>query len=158
MEPEVISSYRNLDPLGEALHDSLVEHRLVKFDVPYSDTVHKNSLYSFSNHPDNKNSKPDKYKALKKSTVLITQMFMSLQSRPNPEENIRAFMSHENSREPPSLSENGFLRSGKKSDILECLNAPKGIIQEVNQSTAILIDMAPIIHKNYACPNQMCKI
>ena len=146
MEPEVISSYRNLDPLGEALHDSLVEHRLVKCDVPYSDTVHKNSLYSFSNRPDNKNSKPDKYKALKKSTVLITQMFMSLQSRPNPEENIRAFMSHENSREPPSLSENGFLRSGKKSDILECLNAPKGIIQEVNQSTAILIDMAPIIH------------
>ena len=146
MEPEVISSYRNLDPLGEALHDSLDEHRFVKCDVPYADTVHKNSLYSFSNRPDNKNTQPDKYKALKQSTVLITQMFMSLQSRPNPDENIKCFMSHENSREPPSLSDHGFLRSGTKSAIIDCLKAPKGIIQEVKQATAILLDMAPIIH------------
>ena len=55
-------------------------------------------------------------------------------------------MSHKNSRETPSLSDHGFLRSGTKSDILDYLKSPKGIILEAKQATAILLDMAPVIY------------
>ena len=47
-------------------------------------------------------------------------------SQRNPDENIRDFISHENCREPPSLSDRGMLRFGNKSDILDCLGAHKG--------------------------------
>ena len=131
MEEEVITSYRSLDELGKGMHEVLVIKRLMKCSAPYSDTIHRNSFYTFSNRPDVKSSKPDKYKALKQSTVLVTQMFLSLQSRPNPDENIKDFMSHENCREPPLLSERGMLRFGNKSDILDCLGAHKGLLSEV---------------------------
>ena len=37
---KVITSYRLMDELGKGLHEALVTERLVKFSVPYSDTVH----------------------------------------------------------------------------------------------------------------------
>ena len=73
-------------------------------------------------------------------------MFLSLQSRPNPDENIKDFMSHESCRELPSLFDIGMLRFGSKSDILDCLGAHKGSLSEVKQATVDLIDLRPVIH------------
>lgn len=146
MEPEVILSLRKMKRLGNSLHTAFVENRLRKCVVALSDVIPKNSLYTFNNRPDQKHTKPDPYKALRRSSLLITQMFMSLKSRPNPDENIKEFMSHENARDPPSLADRGLLRTGSKSDILDCLQAPKGTNDKAQESTVILLDMAAILH------------
>ena len=53
---------------------------------------------------------------------LITQLFLSLQPRPNAD--MKEFFHFENQREPPSLAQHGSLRSGAKSNILQCIQAP----------------------------------
>ena len=72
--------------------------------------------------------------------ILITQVFLSLQSRPNAD--MTDFFQFENQREPPSLADRGSLRSGTKSDILQCLNAPKGHATSAKQATVLVLDMA----------------
>ena len=135
-----------MTPLGKALHETFVDNRLRKCIVALSDVIPKKSFYTFNNRPDSNNAKPDPLKALKHNTLLITQMFMSLKSRPNPDDNIKEFMSHENARDPPSLADRGVLRTGMKSDILDCLEAPKVINDEARQSTLVILDMAAIVH------------
>ena len=55
-------------------------------------------------------------------------------------------MSHENAGNLPSLSDRGALRTGTKSDILECIKAPKGTNAKAKESTVMLLDMAAIVH------------
>ena len=91
--------------------------------IPVSDTIKRNNVLTFSNRPD------PKIKGVKESGVqrhnmtLITQ-FLSLQSRPNAD--MMDFFQYENQTEPPSLADRGSLRSGTKSDILQCLDVPTG--------------------------------
>ena len=54
--------------------------------------------------------------------ILVTQLFLSLQSRPGA--NLADFFRFENQREPPSLADRGSLRAGKKPDILQCQLVP----------------------------------
>ncbi|KAL8590645.1 hypothetical protein ACOMHN_011080 [Nucella lapillus] len=56
------------------------------------------------------------------------------------------FFRFENQREPPSLADRGMLRSGTKSDILKCLNAPTGRADVAKEATIVVLDMAAVIH------------
>ena len=56
------------------------------------------------------------------------------------------FFRYENQREPPSLSNQGSLRSGNKSDILEWLKAPTGRSAEAKAATVVVLDMAAVVH------------
>ena len=76
--------------------------------------------------------------------ILITQLFLPLQSRPDP--NIADFFRFENQREPPSLADRGSLRAGKKSDNIQCLGATTGRVAAAQQATVVVLDMAAIIH------------
>ena len=53
----------------------------------------------------------------------MSTLFLSLQSR--PDFGLDNFFKYENQKEPPSLSDQGNLRSGTKSDVLQCLTIPK---------------------------------
>ena len=76
--------------------------------------------------------------------ILVTQLFLSLQSRPDA--NMADFFRFENQREPPSLADRGSLRAGKKSDIIQCFGAITGRVAAAQQATVIVLDMAAIIH------------
>ena len=76
--------------------------------------------------------------------ILVTQLFLSLQSR--PDDNMADFFRFENQREPPSLTDRGSLRAGKKSDILQCIGATTGRVGAAQQATVVVLDMAAIIH------------
>ena len=65
----------------------------------------------FSNRPDIRN----KVGMFKQNTTLITQLFISLQSR--TETDMIDFFKYENQREPPFLSNCGLLGAGNKSGI-----------------------------------------
>ena len=59
---------------------------------------------------------------------------------------MKDFFRFENQRQPPSLADQGLLRSGTKSDILKCLNAPTGRSAAAKQAAVVVLDMAAVIH------------
>ena len=69
-------------------------------------------------------------------------IFLYLQSRSNLY--LHDFFKYENQREPPSLSDNGKLRSGKKSDIIQCLTIPK--VTSPDDITVIVLDAPAVVH------------
>ena len=81
---------------------------------------------------------------LKQNTTLITQLFISLQSRPKAD--MIDFFKYENQREPPSLSDYGLLGAGNKSDILACIKAPTARVYVARQPLLWVFDMAAIVH------------
>lgn len=143
MENEVVASLSQIQEVGQALHEEYVKTRLDKGTVPISDTIKRNNVYTFSNRPDPR-KKSSKVGVQKHNTVLIIQLFLSLQSRPDAD--MTEFFTYENQREPPSLSDRGSLRAGNKSDILACVNAPTGSANPAKQVTVQLYDMAAIVH------------
>ena len=77
---------------------------------------------------------------------LVTQMFMSLQAR--PEANMLEFFSHENQCEPPNLSEKSRLYQAVKSILLGCLpGMPNpGKNKDADNATALMLDMPAVVH------------
>ncbi len=124
MVPEVAASLNQVDELGQSLHDKYmyVQTRVHTASVAISDTIKRNGIYTFANLPDVRSKRSEKVGVLKKNTALVTQLFLSLQSRPDAD--MSDFFRFENQREPPSLADRGGLRTGTKSDILKCLGAP----------------------------------
>ena len=73
-------------------------------------------------------------------------MFISLQAR--PESNIQDFFRHENAKEPPSLAFKGKLRSGTKSQIIQCLPGwPFSRSDALAKlATVLILDMPAVTH------------
>ena len=74
----------------------------------------------------------------------MTQLFLSLQSRPDL--NFSDFFKFENHFEPPALASKGMVRTGTKSDILECLGDPKSACKEAKKTTIHILGMPAVIH------------
>ena len=102
--------------------------------------------HSFS-HPQSTYQKLGNKTASYKSTAaVVTQMFISLQAR--PDSNMAEFFMHENAREPPAWSDKGKLRTGTKSQILGCLPSLPGYGHDPTpkQASVVKLDMAAVIH------------
>ena len=143
MDPAVAISLSQIHEVGQALHEDYVNKRLDKVTVPLSDTIKRNNKLTFANRPD-PHKKESKVGILKQNTMLITQLFLSLKSRPDSD--MAEFFKFENQREPPALSDRSSLRAGTKSDILKCINATAGRDNSAKQVTVQVVDMAAIIH------------
>ncbi|KAL8588046.1 hypothetical protein ACOMHN_061212 [Nucella lapillus] len=105
------------------------------------------NIFTFANRPPSDLKKgASKPSSAKRDTALVVKMFMSLPAR--REEDIADFFRHENSREPPALSEGGKLRSGTKSEILDCLPGMPlpGRNVAAKQASVLIFDMAVVIH------------
>ena len=144
MEPEVAKSLRKVDEIGKVLHDTYVQNRISKASVAISDTIKRNGVYTFANRPDTRSKHAEKISVMKKDAALVTQLFLSLQSRPDAD--ILDFFTFENQREPPSLSDRGRLRSGTKSDILKCLGVPATACTAARDATVLVLDMPAVVH------------
>ena len=79
---------------------------------------------------------------VKRDASLVTQLFLSMQSRQDAD--LDEFFRYENQKEPPAISNQGKLRSAKKSDILGCLKIPK--VAGPPKVTAKVLDGAAIVH------------
>ena len=79
---------------------------------------------------------------VKHDASLVTQLFLSMQSRPDAD--LAEFFCYENRKEPPALSDQGKLRSGKKSDIIDCLEILK--VTGSSDVTIKALDGAAIVH------------
>ncbi len=144
MVDEVTKSLCQMGTFGKSLHDDYVQSRVLEASVSISDTIKRNNAYTFANCPDSRSKHSGKVGVLKKDTALVTQLFLSLQSR--PDENISDFFRYENQREPPSLADRGRLRSGTKSDILKCLAVPNTACTDARDVTVQVLDMPALVH------------
>ena len=71
-----------------------------------------------------------------------------------PDFDLDNFFKYENQKEPPSMSDQGKLRSGTKSDVLQCLTIPKltppdGVTVKVLDGPAVVRMVRPTYGTNY---------
>ena len=144
VEEAVANSLSQIHEAGQNLHAVYVLERLEKVSVPISDIINRNNMLTFANRPDSKKKGKKDSGLQRQNMTLITQLFLSLQSRPDAD--VADFFRFENQKEPPSLADRGSLRSGTKSDILKCLNASTGHAAAAKQVTVVVLDMAAVIH------------
>lgn len=143
MENEVVTSLRQLQDLGKDLHGKFMSQTIEQATLPITNTLKRQKVLTFANRPvDTK--KGSKLGSAQRNSSLITKLFLSLQSRPDAD--MQEFFCYENQTEPPSLSDQGSLRSGNKADILECLNAPHSRSAEAKAATVLVLDMAAVVH------------
>ena len=142
MDEVVTASLCQVLDVGKKAHDEFVSKRLVECSVPIGAKITKKNVYTFHNRPLVKQSKGKK--SAQQNTALTTKLFMSLEAR--PELDAQEFFSFENQREPPSLSDKGLMRSGKKSDILKCMNVPNSRSENTKNATVSLYDMPGVVH------------
>ena len=143
MEDQVVDSLAQLHNLGKDLHEKFVTQILEQATLPITYTLKRQKVLTFANRPVI-NNKGTKSGSTQRNSSLITKLFLSLQSRPDAD--MEEFFHYENQRQPPSLSDQGSLRSGNKSDILECLKAPTGQSDAAKAATVVVLDMAAVVH------------
>ena len=143
MEPEVAASLSLMPAIGETLHAEYTTQRLDNPLIPVSDTIPRQNIFTFASRPDLK-KKTQNVGVQRQNMTLVTQLFLSLQSRPDAD--MRDFFCYENQREPPSLADHGTLRTGVKSHVIDCISAPTGHTIPSNQVTVVLLDMAAVVH------------
>ena len=138
MEPEVAASLSLMPAIGET-----TTQRLDNPLIPVSDTIPRQNIFTFASQPDLK-KKTQNVGVQRQNMTLVTQLFLSLQSRPDAD--MRDFFCYENQREPPSLADHGTRRTGFKSHVIDCISAPTGHTIPSNQVTVVLLDMAAVVH------------
>ncbi|XP_076158119.1 uncharacterized protein LOC143140875 [Alosa pseudoharengus] len=147
IDHEISNSLREAPNIGKAMFIEFVRDRIEKATKPLSDVIPRANLLTFTNRPPVDLKKgASKLGSAKANTALVTKLFMSLQARPDL--NIDDFFKHENQHEPPSLSDQGKLRSGTKSDILRCLPGMPGPgpSPSAKEASVVVLDMAAVIH------------
>lgn len=147
MDPAITDSLKKAPGLGNAMYTEFVSERIEKAVKPLSDVIPRANVFTFSNRPHADIKKgSDKLGSAKSNAALIAKLFISLQARPDAD--LDDFFRHENQREPPSLSDQGRLRFGTKSDILGCLPGMPvaGHSVATKEATVVILDMAAVIH------------
>uniref|UniRef100_H3APT8 Uncharacterized protein n=1 Tax=Latimeria chalumnae TaxID=7897 RepID=H3APT8_LATCH len=94
----------------------------------------KSNLPLFHNPPEKAHSKSQfQTAALKKDCQLFSKLYIACQSR---DDGLEQFFAHKNQAEPPSLSSQGRLQMGTKSDLLPCLEAVGTSVPRKKTNTA----------------------
>ena len=119
-DKSVADTVRNATELATAQFKTFFEERLnadASLSLISPITRNKAPLFSFHVQVKRKSASSLKLSELKTDCELFGQLFIACQTRDG---NLDRFFCHENQPYPPSLSQGGYLRSGTKSDLLEC--------------------------------------
>ena len=145
MDEEIVRSLQNAYQIGQEAYKQFTSERIVNCSKAISDVIPRVGLYTFGNRPPVDLKKGyNKLKIAKSNTTLVTKMFFSLQSRPDAD--MQDFFRHENQCEPPSISDEGNLYSGTKSELIDCLPKPGYTNLAAKEATVIVFDMAAVMH------------
>ena len=133
--PNIVKSINEIKRVGKEQVDQFVKERLVTKAKDIDAPIKKNklSLFSSGNTISSQNSSKNEKKELKRDRKLFAQLFITAQVRGG---DVQELFQHETRREPPSLSKEGEIRSGNKTDLLPCLKMTESFQlqnQPVNQ-------------------------
>jgi len=139
----VIHSVQNVQKVGKEALESFVQERLIERKKPLNDVLSRNKLPLFGSSSGKAQPK-DKQKvaSLKSDVQLFSRLYIACQTR---EGNLDDFFRHENQPFPPSLSQAGKLRTGTKSDLLQCFEEIAPASTQAPEVTCVILDGAAIV-------------
>lgn len=138
----VVSTVRNIQSLGNNQYSTYCKEVLSDRTCSIHEPIKKNTLPLFScPNPKAKSKAAGKMSLLKSDIALFSHLYVVLQHRTS---DMSTFFRHENHPFPPSLSDDGKLRLGKKSDLLSVFvqevptNVPDGFDVKVLDGAAVV--------------------
>ena len=143
VDPRVSDTIRNIQTTGQQQYDDFVDERLKKRTKPLSDTIKQNRFPLFGTQPvRNVSKQKQQITSLKQNCSLFSKLYISCQVRSG---NLEEFFRHENQPCPQSLSNQGKLRHGTKSDLIGCLEMDDSSVENP-EVDAVLLDGAAIVN------------
>ena len=140
---ESVEAVRHIERIGQEQYENYLTTRL-NGDQPISDPIKKNKFLIFNKRPVRQISKESqKVSHLKNDCALFSCLYIACQTCKG---NLEEFFRHANQSYPPSLSQNGFLRSGKKADPLSCLESEADTQRHVPECDCIILDGAVTVN------------
>ena len=140
----VNETMNQLLPIGQKQYEKFVKDKGVTQKPSYNEPVTKNKLRLFSRKAKpNQSSAKLKLDSLKDECQLFSRLFISCQSRKC---DLQDFFRHENKKCPPSISQNGKLYCGVKSQLLEVLEQGTNKTHEQPNADTVIIDGAALIN------------
>lgn len=137
---------KNIHETGQKQYNDFVQLRLCERSVSLYDPIKRNKLSPFISHVKAVSGSQLKSKAnlssARNDAALFSQLYISCQVRDG---NLEQFFEHENQPVPPSLSDNGKLRIGNKSDLLTCLDKIYPPTNDAPGVSAIVVDGAAVV-------------
>src|SRR6218665_1789141 len=131
--------------LGNKQMENFFKERL-QGNVSILEPLHRNKLPLFTFKPASKERSASQLKVaeLKTDCHLFSRLYIACQSRNG---DLKEFFQHENQALPPSLSQNGTLRLGTKSNLLACLCSLSTTSTDLSELTvdACIMDVAVIV-------------
>ena len=123
MNESVANTVRTVELLGRNQYEEYRQSVLVDCTRSIHDPIKKNSLPTFKCPTrKDKTKQAHQIENMKCDVRLFSELYIVAQDR---DTNMHTFFQHENHPFPPSLSDQGKLRMGKKSDLLKCLTQTK---------------------------------
>lgn len=139
----VVESVRTVEALGKSQCSSFNEDRLVRCAVSVTAPIVRNKLCLFKqSYAKAKPAHKDKLAAARNDCNLFSRLYIACQTRSG---DLDTFFAHENQPNPPSLSSNGTLRFGTKSDLLACLEKMEPSERQSPPVDVLVLDGAAII-------------
>ena len=144
-DPSVVQTLRQIEKTGQEMYKAFVEEIFIKRVKKVFDPIKKN-LISLFRTPTAKTATKEKSKIflLKNDCSLFSRLYIPCQTRGR---NVQVFFKHENQRFPPSLSPNGNIRLGIKSELLtKCLEPLSVVTDESPAVAVVIIDGAALVN------------
>ena len=139
MLPSIVETFETSESVGQNRYREFVTQRLEASSKSLFEHINQTKLPLFSSHPLKSKSKEQRHVAsLKRNVSLPSLQFVSF--------NLETFFSHENQDFPTSLSTYGDIRTGTKSDILQCLEKVSPSQNDRQDVDMLLLDGAVIVN------------
>ncbi len=149
IDSSVAETIRTIEALGKKQYDSYNKSVITDHTRSIHEPIKRNTLPLFRRQePKTKTKHEGQISMLKDDVALFSRLYIVMQHRNG---DMNAFFTHENHPYPPSISERGKLRLGKKSDLLDMLkqstqnNSPTIFDVKVLDGAAV-VHLLPIIN------------
>ena len=145
VDSSIAETVKRIEEIGKTQFEAFVTERLEKRTASLFNPIKRNNLALFSSPPPSKAKSSDKIQiaSLKSNCSLSARIYVSCQVCDG---DLEAFFFYDNQSFPPALIQFGQLRSGTKSDLLQCLEKISPAIAEVPTVEALLLDGAAIVN------------
>ena len=142
MDESVVETVRTIESLGKEQFKSFYKDVLLDCTTSIHNAIKKNNLSLFKcPKPKSKSKQAKAIENLKNDVSLFSRLYIVAKNR---DCDMSSFFKHENQRFPPSISENGILRSTTKSDLMNLLPLDK--CEPPEQFDAIAVDGGALVH------------
>ena len=142
-DKKVIETIDKIACIGKEKYDDYMKDRIFTHAKSIDATIHRNKLPLFTYIPQQTKRATTQISNLRNNVKLFSQLYIANQTR---EGDMESFFQHENATVPPSLSKEGQIRSGKKADLLDCLEHSCDVISIKPAIQGIVIEGAVLVN------------